>query len=251
MNQSETIIETPDGPMTCSVTRPDGPGPFPAVIQFMDAGGLRDELRTMASRYAETGVVVITPDLFHRFGEGIGYDPKVAFAPGGDEHRAEMFATLGRLTDDMILTDATAVINHLAQDDSIADGPTGCVGYCLGGRAVVRTMAAFSDQMAAGSALHPSHLMNDNPDCAINDVPEIDGEMYFGFGGKDELTPPALIEAVREKLAAGEVENTIDITPDADHGFTMPGWPQRYNPAADALHWDRTLDLFKRRLVAA
>lgn len=236
--------------MKCSVVQPEGAGPFPVVLQFMDAGGLRDELKEMARRYSEVGVMVVTPDLFHRFGEGIGFDPRVAFAAGGDAHRAEMFATLGQLSDDMIMTDVTAVLEHLKSDEAAGDGPKGCVGYCLGGRAVVRTMAAFSDQMVAGSALHPSHLLNDKPDSAHLDISEIKGEMYFGFGGQDELTPAPVITAVREKLAEGEVDNVVDIIPDANHGFTMAGWPERYNPDADALHWKRTLDLFDRRLAA-
>ena len=41
-------IETPDGKMETFAVRPEGDGPFPAVILYMDAPGIRNELRDFA-----------------------------------------------------------------------------------------------------------------------------------------------------------------------------------------------------------
>jgi carboxymethylenebutenolidase len=249
MFEREITVETPDGPMKVAVVQPDGDGPFPVVIELMDAGGLRPELVEMGKRYSEIGVLVAIPDLFHHFGDGITHDASEVFGPGGEAKRDAMFALMAQLTDDMMLADIRATLDHLASDGAASDGPKGCVGYCLGGRAAVRAMAAFADEMAAGSALHPSRMLGADDASPHLDISKIKGEMYFGFGSADFLTPPAVIEAVKEQLAAGGVENTIDVTEGADHGFTMKSWTERYNAEADELHWKRTLDLFQRCLT--
>jgi carboxymethylenebutenolidase len=159
-----------------------------------------------------------------------------------------MFGRMAQISDDMMVADVRATLDHLASDDAASDGPKGCVGYCLGGRAAVRVMAAFADEMAAGSALHPSQLLREQ-DSPYLDIGKSKGEWYFGFGSSDDLTPPEVIEAVKAQLAEAGVENTVDVTEGAEHGFTMKGWSARYNSEADRLHWDRTLDLFRRRLL--
>ncbi len=47
---------------------PDGNGPFPAIVFYMDAPAIREELYDMARRIAAEGYYVILPDLFYRFG---------------------------------------------------------------------------------------------------------------------------------------------------------------------------------------
>jgi carboxymethylenebutenolidase len=248
MVEREITVETPDGPMKVAVVQPDGDGPFPVVLQLMDAGGLRDELKEMARRYSEVGVLVATPDFYHHFGEGITYEASKVFGPEGEDLRNEMFGRMAKLSDDMMVADMRATLDHLASDDAAADGAKGCVGYCLGGRAAVRAMAAFADEMTAGSALHPSQLLRE-ADSPYLDIGKSKGEWYFGFGSADDLTPPEVIEAVKAQLAEAGLENTVDVTEGAEHGFTMKGWSARYHAEADRLHWERTLDLFKRRLL--
>lgn len=110
-------------------------------------------------------------------------------------------------------------------------------------------MGAFPDEFVAGAALHPSRLLREE-DSPHLDIGKSKGEWYFGFGSADDLTPPEVIEAVKAQLAEAGLENTVDVTEGADHGFAMKGWPERYHAKADRLHWDRTLDLFERRLLA-
>ena len=66
MTTSTIELATPDGPCTTEVVTPDGAGPWPAVIVFFDAGGLRPAQTRIAERIARDGYVVLQPDLFHR-----------------------------------------------------------------------------------------------------------------------------------------------------------------------------------------
>ena len=66
MTTSTIQLATPDGSCTTEVVTPDGPGPWPAVILFFDAGGLRPAQTRIAERIAKDGYLVLQPDLFHR-----------------------------------------------------------------------------------------------------------------------------------------------------------------------------------------
>lgn len=65
MNEQQIDIKTEDGTMPTFTCCPEGEGPFPAIIFYMDAPGIREELYTMARRMASEGFYVILPDLFY------------------------------------------------------------------------------------------------------------------------------------------------------------------------------------------
>ncbi len=52
MNEQHLAIRTADGEMETFVAYPDGAGPFPVVVLYMDAPGIREELRVFARRIA-------------------------------------------------------------------------------------------------------------------------------------------------------------------------------------------------------
>ena len=56
--------------MTTFLAHPDGPGPFPLAILFMDGVGYREQIRENARRFAAAGYYVAAPDLFYRSGRG-------------------------------------------------------------------------------------------------------------------------------------------------------------------------------------
>lgn len=56
MRENEVLVVTKHGRMPTFTVRPDGGGPYPVVILYMDAPGIREELRDMARRIAAQGV---------------------------------------------------------------------------------------------------------------------------------------------------------------------------------------------------
>ena len=52
MIENQFVLTTKDGPMATFTVHPDGPGPYPAVVFYMDAPGIREELYDMARRIA-------------------------------------------------------------------------------------------------------------------------------------------------------------------------------------------------------
>ncbi len=81
MQEFHVDVTTPDGQMECFVAHPDGQGPFPPVILYMDVPGIREELRDFSRRIASQGYFSVLPDLYYR-------DGKVRFdlSKGRDDH---------------------------------------------------------------------------------------------------------------------------------------------------------------------
>ena len=50
MIEQDVTVTTRHGRMPAFAACPDGPGPFPPIIFYMDAPGTREELRHMARR---------------------------------------------------------------------------------------------------------------------------------------------------------------------------------------------------------
>ena len=55
MIDQQVEIETPDGRVITFITHPERGGPYPLVLFYMDAPGIREELRDMARRIASVG----------------------------------------------------------------------------------------------------------------------------------------------------------------------------------------------------
>jgi carboxymethylenebutenolidase len=117
----------------------------------------------------------------------------------------------------------------------------------MGGRFGLRASHEFGSELAAASLLHPARLVTDEPDSPHLNVDGIRGELYFGFGEADEVTPLSSIPPLREQLERHDVAHRIEVLPGAEHGYTMPG-RAAYNPQAAERAWAGTLDLFSERL---
>jgi carboxymethylenebutenolidase len=246
MSEQDIRIQTGDGAMTTFVAHPDEGGPFPVVIVYMDALGLRDELRDITRRIAGEGYYAVAPDLFYRFGEGITFDAHKLHDPESDEMQ-KMFGMIQRLSDTDVMTDTRAVLDHVESDPLASSGPKGAVGFCLGGRLVVRALTNMPDEFAAGSALHPSFIVGEGDDSPHLELSKCRGELYVGLGGADQFQPPDLFGPAQEEIDQHGIVHVVDVHEGADHGFMIPGAPA-FQEEASKRSWERTFDLFKRRL---
>jgi carboxymethylenebutenolidase len=245
MTEREIRIDTPDGSMRAYVAHPDEGGPFPLVVMLMDAPGYRAPLQAALCRYASAGYFGVLPDLYYRDGD-LSFDPaQLAAGPEGEEMK-RMFETMSHLSDEMAMSDVRAIVDFAESEDA-ARTPAGCVGYCMGGRLVVRAMAAFPDVFAAGSSIHPARVVTDGPDSPHLDIAKIRGELYFGCGENDGFTTPEIRATLQETADAAGVRCEIDVFADAQHGFAVAGG-RNYLPEASERHFERTLEVFRRNL---
>jgi carboxymethylenebutenolidase len=241
IEQTHTVT-TADGPMGVYVVRPDGDEALPAVVSFHHGPGLDDGSKEAMARIAAWGYVVVSHDRYHRDAEWIVMDLRTE----SEEDRTRFFEIFLAADDERVATDLDAVLAFLDADPAVLPGPMGCIGYCIGGRSVLRALAAHPDRFRSGVALHPSRCTTDEADSPHLVVPSLTATLYVGFGAEDTSQSPAdnqaLIELV-DALPTGEVE----IHDGAEHGFAVPGGA--FHAAAADRSYDRARALFAAALA--
>ena len=219
-------IPTQDGTIDGWLMRPEGEGRWPGVIQLTDIGGIRPSARTMAQRLASSGYTVLLPNVFYRTGRPPMFDFKVSF---GDERTRKRFAELvAPLTVAAMERDASAYVDFLSAQASVAPGPLGVVGYCFTGAMALRIAAARPDRIAAAASFHGGGLYTDADSSPHRVLPRVQARLYFGHAVKDRSMSEAAIEQLEAALRAwgGRYDNVT--YEGALHGWTMPD-SQVYN----------------------
>src|SRR5215468_3440163 len=77
---SKVEIKTADGACPSYVFRPNGKGPWPAVLVYMDGIGIRPAMLAVGERLSSYGYFVLLPDLFYRSGPYPPMNAKTVFS---------------------------------------------------------------------------------------------------------------------------------------------------------------------------
>ncbi|MFC7278225.1 dienelactone hydrolase family protein [Paractinoplanes rhizophilus] len=247
--QTTTVqVPTADGTAEAYLVRPDGDGPFPGVLMFMDAFGLRPRLAEMAERIAERGYAVLVPNLFYRSASG----PLVTAEELTDpEKRGAAFARLvpmmQRLTPARVAADTGSYLDFFAAQPGVAAGPVVAVGYCMGGRNALRAIEAHPDRIKALASFHAGGVVSDDPDSPHLAVGSITGEVYFAHADHDRSNTPEQIKTLEAALEDAGVTYTSELYEGAPHGFTMSD-TAAYDAGAEERHWVNLFAVLHRNL---
>jgi carboxymethylenebutenolidase len=79
MRRLDVQLPAPDGHSHGALHVPGGDGPWPGVLVFPDAGGVRETFGQMGDRLAGLGYVVLIPDIYYRAGEWTPFDVATLF----------------------------------------------------------------------------------------------------------------------------------------------------------------------------
>jgi carboxymethylenebutenolidase len=151
MQERKVRIATASGSMGTYVFHPDGAGPWPPIVFYMDAPGLRDELRDMARRLAAIGYYVALPDLYYRVGEEQGINPHTPSRSEADKQR--MWELIHSLSIAKVVADSEAIIGFLDGERETRPGGIGIVGYCMSGPFVFAVASACPNRIAAAASI--------------------------------------------------------------------------------------------------
>lgn len=244
MIEQQTEIATKDGLMSTFICHPERNAPHPVVILYMDAPGIREELRDMARRLATTGYYVLLPNLYYRFNIGelgafVGQiDPAV---------RETYLALMNRLTIPMIMADTNALFAFTETQPAASPGPAGCVGYCMSGQYAVNAAAAYPERIKAAASFYGTKLVTDQPDSPHLAARKAHAELYFACAETDIYAPAAIVDALDKSLHDDAINAELERYPGTEHGFAFPGRPAFDKPAAER-HWERIHALLARNL---
>jgi carboxymethylenebutenolidase len=237
-------VTTPDG--TCPVTlhTPDGTGPWPAVIMYPDAGGVRETFHSMAAILAGFGYAVLLPDVYYRHGDWEPFSMDTVF--GDPEQRKRLMGMVGSVTPDMIASDAGAFLDFLSGRPEVRGDGVGACGYCMGGRTSLIVAGHHPDRIAAIASFHGGGLVSDDPTSPHLLAGRIKATVYIGGAENDASFTPEDAETLDKALTAAGVQHKVEFYP-AAHGFAVPDNPP-YDAEAAKRHWIAMKDVFDSEL---
>ena len=241
MTQRTVEIETGDGTCPAALSIPAGEGPWPAVILFPDAGGMRDTMRQMGERLSELGYVVLVPDFYYRNGPYEPVDMRTAFSDKATAER--IMGMMGAYTADLTVRDAGAYVDYLNSLPETKPGGIGTTGYCMGGRLSLITAANLGDRIAATASFHGGNLAKaDDPDSPYHKADGIKAAVYVAGAIEDQSFSDEQKDLLEACLTAAGVTHTIETYP-AHHGFAVPD-NGSYDADAAQRHWEATETFF-------
>src|ERR1700687_2721658 len=127
MLEKDVIVTTKYGKMPTFAVCPDGPGQYPGIIFYMDAPGIREELRNMTRRIARHGYFAILPDMYYRLGT-----LRLGIARRDEAMAAVFLGAMRSLTNAMVMDDTAGWLGWLDAQDKCKPGPVWRRGYFIG-----------------------------------------------------------------------------------------------------------------------
>jgi carboxymethylenebutenolidase len=245
MPHETTTIQTADGACPAHILTPDTPGPWPAVIFYMDGLGIRPPLVEMAARLAAGGYLVLLPDLYYRAGPYEPLDPKAIFA--APDVRAALAPLLGTTDNRRAAADTAAFLAYLDTRTDISGTKFGTTGYCMGGGISLTVAGTYPDRIAAAASFHGGNLATDSDLSPHLLAPHIKARVYVAGADNDSSYPPEMAARLEQALTAAAVDHRCEIYQNALHGWTMTDFPI-YNEPAAARHWQELFKLFEETL---
>ena len=145
--------------------------------------------------------------------------------------------------------DAVVPIREIAAEDFVAavaylkshaecNGTIGAMGFCFGG-GIANQLAVRIPDLAAAVPFYGNHP-------SAEDVAKIKAPILVHLGSLDRRINAGW-PAYEEALKANDVDYTMHMYEEANHGFHNDTTP-RYDEAAAKLAWQRTVEFFNKHL---
>jgi carboxymethylenebutenolidase len=243
-NITDTVT-TPDGTCTVRLFTPEGQGPWPGVVMYPDAGGVRDIFDEMAAKLADFGYAVLLPDVYYRLGNWEPIDMKTGF--NDPKQRKRLWSMIGSVTPDKMTIDAGAFFDYLAARPEVSGDRFGTTGYCMGGRTSLVVAGRLPDRVAAAASFHGGGLVTDSADSPHLRADEIQATVYVAGAENDGSFTAEHAEQLEKALTAAGVDHKIETYP-AAHGYAVPD-NASYDAAAADRHWTATREFFGANLA--
>jgi len=241
MIEKDVVITSRNGPIPAFAACPEGSGPYPGILFYMDAPGIREELRNLARRIAKHGYFCLLPDMYYRLGQ-LRFD----MVRRADGMRPTMMAAMNSLTNALVTEDTAAWLGFLDAQDKVKPGPLGCVGHCMSGPFALAAAATFP-RMKAAAALYGVHMVTDQPDSPHLMVGEIKGELYIAFAEVDHAVPPNVVPDLKKALDKAGTKYAMETVPNTHHGYCFAA-RHDYNAIAAEATWEKLFSLWQRNL---
>jgi len=244
---SEEQLETPtaDGVLDSYLCTPEGSGPWPLVVVYMDAFGIRPAFMRMAQRLASSGYAVVVPNLYYRHGVFPPFDAKAVAAGGAERDRFR--GMIASISDTMVMADTTRLLDRLSSHPAIRSGPMAAVGYCMGGGFALSAAGTFPDRVVVAASFHGGSLATAKPDSAHRLAGRMRASLYIGVAGIDPTFDDEQQQRLRQALDEAGVTYVLETYEGAKHGFAV-NEHLAYDTDASERHWSVLVQLLHKAL---
>jgi carboxymethylenebutenolidase len=207
------------------LARPAGDAKRPGVIVIHENRGLNAHIKDVTRRLATSGFIAFAPDFLTPAG-GTPADPDAARD------------AIGKLTPEQSLEQARAAVALLAADPR-STGRVGAVGFCWGGTLVNR-LAARDPQLGAAVVFYGA-----SP--PLEDVAGIKAPLLLHYAELDTRIN-AGVPAYESALKQAGKRHMLHMYAGVNHAFHNDTSAERYDKAAAALAYERTVAFFNQEL---
>ena len=190
------------------IYKPDGPGPFPAIILAHTCGGLGDHTTGWGKLLVSWGYLVLAPD---------------SFGPRGEK---AVCSTPAVVTPNMRVADIAGALDYLATRPDVVKGKIGIIGHSHGGSTTIRSSQKIFGLARRGLAAGVAYYPGCNPafDTGV-DIP-----VLLLAGDKDDWTLADRCRQMQSGLARPNMVEAV-YYPNAYHSFDNKA-PDRTVPGA-------------------
>ncbi|HEV2816105.1 MAG TPA: dienelactone hydrolase family protein [Allosphingosinicella sp.] len=209
------------------LARPRAEGTYPAVLVIAGNRISEEYIPNTCAALALAGYVGLAPDIFH-------------IIPASAQTLPEMRAAGANHNDGDVVGDVQAGIEYLRGQPFVRRGGIGALGFCYGGR-IAMLLGARSREVDAVVAYHPGPVTQE-------EIARLSVPVQIHCGTADGNVPLAQIRALEAMLTAQRTPVEVHLYEGADHGFLAYTRPPRYDPAAGALSWQRTIAFLAGKL---
>lgn len=243
-------------PLTSRLFRPEGKGPFPAVVLLHSCGGLGRNVFSWAEKLLAEGYVVLVVDSNSPRGVKNDCTPPVVVSPADGA------------------SDAFAALAHLRSVSLVEGNRIGVMGFSRGGMAALRTASASYAKRWSGSGTfqaavafyptctgsHPNPQVRESQNNLYDDI-HVPLLLLLGEADDESPATPCVEKA---KLLQSKGQPVFwRLFPDATHGFDLAHlgtrmlivdagvrgrFTYRYSPEVTAEAWNETRAFFAKYL---
>ncbi|MEI6117625.1 MAG: dienelactone hydrolase family protein, partial [Burkholderiales bacterium] len=221
------------------LAKPEGEGPYPAVIVVNEVFGIHEYIKDVCRRFAKLGYMAIAPELYARQGDASGYTDN-----------AKLFADIvNKVPDAQVMSDLDACAKWASTNGGNATR-LGITGFCWGGR-ITWLYDAHNPNVKAGVAWYGRLVGDKDPLRPLHPVDIADklhAPVLGLYGAADAGIPVTTVDTMKaalEKGPAAAKASTFVVYPDTPHAFHADYRPSyREKEARDG--WNRTVEWFKK-----